>query len=100
MAPIRIEGLPFIASEQQDITVFNNISEIKQDLWLLQGAVNDGDDPAESSRHVYMINGDIVKRKITESKIQLFDFIFTPLYGADIPVFVGPYYQSIYISQR
>ncbi len=82
-------------------TVLSHIEEIKKDLWLFSGAVDDDDsNPIQCSKHTYMVQGDFVNKNINDCPAQLFNEMFLHVFGVDQPTFKAPYYKHIYIPQR
>lgn len=101
MQVVKIEFIRFVEEDNFDITVFTQIQEIKKDLWLLSGAVDDDStNPIQCSKHTFMIQGDILNKKINELPAQLYNEMFLHVFGVNQPNFEPAYYKHLYIPQR
>ena len=97
---LKVEKLEFIDPDSFNITTLTHVQEIKSDIWVFSGVLNDSEDPTEVSKYTYMVQGNIATKKITEVPAQLFNEMFTPLLGYEIPTLVMPYYKFHYIPQK
>jgi len=101
MQVVKIELIRFVEEDYFDITVFTKIQEVKKDLWLLSGAVDDdSSNPIQCTKHTFMIQGDILNKKINDLPAQLFNEMFLNVFGVDQPNFEPAYYKHLYIPQR
>jgi len=101
MQVVKIELIRFVEEPSFDITVFTKIQEVKKDLWLISGAVDDdATNPIQCSKHTFMIQGDILNKKINELPTQLFNEMFLHVFGVEQPKFEPAYYKHLYIPQR
>jgi len=96
-----MEKIKFIDEDYIDTTVLTQIQEIKQDLWLFSGAVDDDSmNPIQCSKHTYMVQGDPVTKNINDLKAELYNEMFLGVFGAQQEKFEPAYYKHIYIRQR
>lgn len=100
MEIIKNEKIEFIDPDSFNITTLTHIQEIKPDFWVFSGVCNDSEDPSEASKHTYMIQGNIITKKLKDLPVQLFNEMFLPLIGFDNPTLILPYYKFTYIPRR